>query len=44
MPGKNPFTGELMTIKARPARNVVRAVPMKALKEMAEPVRRVPAR
>jgi nucleoid DNA-binding protein len=33
-PGKNPFTGEAMTIKARPARNVVRAVPMKALKEM----------
>ena len=32
--GKNPFTGEPMTFKARPARNVVRAVPMKALKEM----------
>jgi nucleoid DNA-binding protein len=33
-PGRNPFTGEPMTIKARPARNVVRAVPMKALYEM----------
>ena len=32
-PGKNPFTGEPMTIQAKPARNVVRAVPMKALKE-----------
>jgi nucleoid DNA-binding protein len=31
---RNPFTGESMTIKGRPARNVVRAVPMKALKEM----------
>jgi nucleoid DNA-binding protein len=33
-PGKNPFTGEPMTIQAKPARNVVRALPMKALKEM----------
>ena len=33
-PGRNPFTGEAMTIKARPARDVVRAIPMKALKEM----------
>jgi nucleoid DNA-binding protein len=33
-PGRNPFTGEAMTIKAKPARNVVRAIPMKALKEM----------
>ena len=32
--GRNPFTGEAMTIQARPARNVVRAIPMKALKEM----------
>jgi nucleoid DNA-binding protein len=32
--GRNPFTGEPITIKARPAKNVVRAVPMKALKEM----------
>jgi ribosomal protein L27 len=33
-PGRNPFTGEAMTIKAKPARDVVRAIPMKALKEM----------
>jgi nucleoid DNA-binding protein len=33
-PGINPFTKEPMTIKARPARNVVRAVPLKALKEL----------
>jgi nucleoid DNA-binding protein len=33
-PGTNPFTGEPMTIQAKPARNVVRALPMKALKEM----------
>ena len=33
-PGRNPFTGEAITIKAKPARNVVRAMPMKALKEM----------
>src|SRR4051794_23000182 len=33
-PGRNPFTGEAITIKARPARNVVRVIPMKALKEM----------
>ena len=32
--GINPFTKEPMTIKARPARNVVKAVPMKALKEL----------
>jgi nucleoid DNA-binding protein len=32
--GVNPFTKEPMTIKAKPARNVVRAVPMKALKEL----------
>ncbi|MBV8236676.1 MAG: HU family DNA-binding protein [Acidimicrobiia bacterium] len=32
--GKNPFTGEPMTIQAKPARNVVRALPLKALKEM----------
>ena len=32
-PGRNPFTGEAMTIKAKPARNVVRATPSKALKE-----------
>ena len=33
-PGKNPFTGAPMTIQAKPARNVVRALPLKALKEM----------
>ncbi len=33
-PGKNPFTGEPMTIQAKPAHNVVRAMPLKALKEM----------
>ena len=32
-PGRNPFTGEAMTIKAKPARNVVRATPSKALKD-----------
>ena len=32
-PGKNPFTGEPMTIQAKPARNVVRALPLKGLKE-----------
>jgi nucleoid DNA-binding protein len=30
----NPFTGAPMTIAAQPARNVVRALPLKALKEM----------
>jgi nucleoid DNA-binding protein len=33
-PGTNPFTGEPMTIQAKPAHNVVRALPLKALKEM----------
>jgi nucleoid DNA-binding protein len=33
-PGTNPFTGEPMTIRAKPAHNVVRALPLKALKEM----------
>ncbi|MFO0954069.1 MAG: HU family DNA-binding protein [Isosphaeraceae bacterium] len=32
--GVNPFTKEPMTIKAKPARNVVKALPMKALKEL----------
>jgi nucleoid DNA-binding protein len=32
--GVNPFTKEPMTIQAKPARNVVRAVPMKALKDL----------
>lgn len=30
--GINPFTKQPMTIKAKPARNVVKAVPMKALR------------
>jgi len=33
-PGINPFTKEPMMIKAKPARNVVRALPLKSLKEM----------
>jgi hypothetical protein len=32
--GVNPFTKEPMTIKAKPARNVVKAVPMKGLKSL----------
>jgi nucleoid DNA-binding protein len=31
--GKNPFTGEPMIIKAKPARNSVKATPLKALKD-----------
>ncbi len=31
--GINPFTKEPMTIKAKPARNVVKAMPLKSLKE-----------
>ena len=34
-PGRNPFTGEAITIKAKPARNVVRVRALKALKDMA---------
>ena len=33
--GKNPFTGEEMTFKAKPARTVVKIQPLKGLKEMA---------
>lgn len=33
-PGRNPFTGEAITIKAKPARNVVKVRALKALKEM----------
>ncbi len=33
--GTNPFTGEEMTFKAKPARNVVKVQPLKALKDMA---------
>lgn len=32
--GINPFTKEPMTIKAKPARNVVKAVPLKTLKDL----------
>ena len=32
--GVNPFTKEPMTYKAKPARNVVKALPLKSLKEM----------
>ena len=32
--GTNPFTGEAMTFKAKPARNVVKVTPLKALKDM----------
>jgi nucleoid DNA-binding protein len=32
--GTNPFTGEPMTIKAKPARNVVKAMPLKSLKDL----------
>ena len=33
--GKNPFTGEEMRFKAKPARTVVKIQPLKGLKEMA---------
>ncbi|MBL8764009.1 MAG: HU family DNA-binding protein [Phycisphaerae bacterium] len=33
-PGRNPFTGEEIMIKAKPARNVVRIRPLKGLKEL----------
>lgn len=32
--GTNPFTGEEMMFKAKPARNVVKALALKALKDM----------
>lgn len=32
--GVNPFTGEPTTFKAKPARNVVKVRPLKALKDM----------
>lgn len=34
--GTNPFTGEEMMFKAKPARRVVKVRPLKKLKEMAE--------
>src|SRR5260221_13869113 len=33
--GTNPFTGEAMTFKAKPARKIVRARPVKAAKDAA---------
>jgi len=33
-PGVNPFTGEEIMIKAKPARNVVKVRPLKGLKDM----------
>ncbi len=32
-PGRNPATGEMITIAAKPARNVVKVTPLKALKD-----------
>lgn len=32
--GINPFTGEETTFKAKPARNVVKVLPLKGLKDM----------
>ena len=32
--GVNPFTGEAMTFKAKPARNVVKVLALKGLKDM----------
>jgi nucleoid DNA-binding protein len=32
--GINPFTKQIMMYKAKPARNVVKALPLKSLKEM----------
>lgn len=32
--GVNPFTGEAMTFKAKPARNVAKVLALKALKDM----------
>ena len=32
--GVNPFTGEEMMFKAKPARNVIKVQPLKTLKEM----------
>lgn len=33
-PGRNPFTGEAITVKAKPARNVVKVRALKSLKEL----------
>jgi nucleoid DNA-binding protein len=34
-PGRNPFTGEDIMIKAKPARNAVKVAAVKALKDLA---------
>ena len=34
-PGRNPFTGEAITIKAKPARQIIKVRALKALKDMA---------
>ena len=34
--GRNPFTGEEITIKAKPARNVVRVTALRKLKSLAD--------
>jgi nucleoid DNA-binding protein len=33
--GRNPFTGEEIMIKAKPARQTIKATPLKALKDLA---------
>lgn len=37
--GRNPFTGEIITIAAKPKRTVVKALPLRGLKEMVTNVR-----
>ena len=32
--GTNPFTGEEMMFKAKPARNIVKVLPLKGMKDM----------
>ena len=32
-PGRNPFTGETIMVKAKPASKAIKALPLKALKE-----------
>jgi nucleoid DNA-binding protein len=32
--GRNPFTGEEMTIKAKPARDAIKVLPLKSLKDL----------
>ena len=42
--GINPFTGEKTIFKAKPARNVVKALPLKNLKKMVEVPPVIPTR